>query len=63
MRGQSLTSQKQGHGIHVLLQKNKHIFNWFHLLIIVVLKDRFYKAYGTLPTKALTDFDKYVTAT
>ena len=25
-------------------------------------KDRFYKAYGTLPTKTPTDFDKYVTA-
>ena len=25
-------------------------------------KDRFYKEYGTLPTKTPTDFDKYVTA-
>ena len=28
---------------------------------LYVTKDRFYKAYGTLPTKTLTDFDKYVT--
>ena len=29
---------------------------------LYVTKDRFYKAYGTLPTKTPTDFDKYVTA-
>ena len=29
---------------------------------LYVKKDRFYKAYGTLPTKTPTDFDKYVTA-
>ena len=29
---------------------------------LYVTKDHFYKAYGTLPTKTLTDFDKYVTA-
>ena len=30
---------------------------------LYVTKDRFYKAYGTLPTKTPTDFDEYVTAT
>ena len=29
---------------------------------LYVTKDRFYKAYGTLPTKTSTDFDEYVTA-
>ena len=29
---------------------------------LYMTKDRFYKAYGTLPTKTPTDFDKYVTA-
>ena len=29
---------------------------------LYVTKDRFYKAYGNLPTKTPTDFDKYVTA-
>ena len=29
---------------------------------LYVTKDRFYKAYGTLPAKTPTDFDKYVTA-
>ena len=29
---------------------------------LYVTKDRFYKAYSTLPTKTPTDFDKYVTA-
>ena len=29
---------------------------------LYVTKDRFYKAYGTLPTKTPTDFDKYMTA-
>ena len=29
---------------------------------LYVTKDRFYKAYGTLPTKTPTGFDKYVTA-
>ena len=29
---------------------------------LYVTKDRFYKAYGTLPTKTPTDFDKYVTS-
>ena len=30
---------------------------------LYVTKDHFYKAYGTLPMKTPTDFDKYVTAT
>ena len=29
---------------------------------LYVTKERFYKAYGTLPMKTPTDFDKYVTA-
>ena len=28
---------------------------------LYVTKDRFYKAYGTLPTKTPTDFEQYVT--
>ena len=30
---------------------------------LYVTKERFYKAFGTLPTKTPTNFDKYVTAT
>ena len=40
----------------ILLAKQNDDFELY------VTKDRFYKAYCTLPTKTPTDFDKYVTA-